>query len=503
MKFTLDSDDINLQQADCIIIGIYEKGELSTSAKKLDKLCKGFLSTLCKQNDFQGKLGHTLILYQIPHSPASRILLVGCGPNTPLSPGNYRKIIAAGINAIHKSTSDIKHASLFLTELEVEKYHLPWKMKQAVEVITNTSYRFDQFKSKKEAPFNLNNISLYLPLLSAENECKKAIKEAICTMNGVEFTKNLANLPSNICTPTYIADQAKKIAKMYKTLTTKVLEEKDMQKLGMGALLAVSKGSAQPAKLIAIQYKGSKKNKAPIALVGKGITFDTGGISLKPADSMIGMKYDMCGAATVLGTLVAAAELKLPINLIGVIPTAENMPGGHATKPEDIVTTMSGQTVEIMNTDAEGRLILCDALTYCEQFKPSTVIDIATLTGAVVIALGTHATGLLSNYEPLAKDLLEAGQESYDRAWQLPLWDDYQEQLKSPFADMSNVGGRSAGTITAACFLSKFAKKFHWAHLDVAGTAAMMMGTNDRFATGRPVPLLMQYLINQCHHDKN
>lgn len=503
MKFTLDSDDIHSQSSDCLIIGIYEKGELSNSAKKLDKLSKGYISTLCKKNDFQGKLGHTLLLYQVPHCPSPRVLLVGCGSNIPLSAGNYRKIIAASINAIHKSTSDIKHVSLFLTELEVEKYYLPWKMKQAVDVATSASYRFDQFKSKKESSYTLNDISLYLPLLSAKDECKKAIKEAICTMNGVEFTKNLANLPSNICTPTYIADKAKKLTKMYKTITTKVLEEKDMQKLGMGALLAVSKGSAEPAKLIVIQYKGlsktpSKKKKAPIALVGKGITFDTGGISLKPADSMIGMKYDMCGAATVLGTLVAAAELKLPLNLIGVIPTAENMPGGKATKPEDIVTTMSGQTVEIMNTDAEGRLILCDALTYCEQFKPSTVIDIATLTGAVVIALGTHATGLLSNYEPLAKDLLEAGQESYDRAWQLPLWDDYQEQLKSPFADMSNVGGRSAGTITAACFLSKFAKKFHWAHLDVAGTAAMMMGTNDRFATGRPVPLLMQYLINQC-----
>ena len=270
-----------------------------------------------------------------------------------------------------------------------------------------------------------------------------------------------------------------------------------MEKLGMGAFLAVAKGSDQEAKLICIEYHGAAKSRAPIALVGKGITFDTGGISLKPADGMVGMKYDMCGAATVFGTIKAAAELKLPLNIIGIIAAAENMPSGNAVKPEDIVTTMSGQTVEIMNTDAEGRLVLGDALTYCEQYNPAAVIDIATLTGAVVIALGTHASGLLSNNEKLAKELLTAGNESFDRAWQMPLWDEYQDQLKSPFADMSNVGGRMAGVITAGCFLSRFAKKFHWAHLDVAGTAAMMMGGNDRFATGRPVPMLVQYLIDR------
>jgi leucyl aminopeptidase len=500
MKFTLDSANINKQHADCIIIGIYEKGELTPSAKELDNLSKGYFSKLCKQNDFQGKMCQTLLLYQVPHIHTPRILLVGCGKNVPLSPGNYRKIIAASIIAINRGTGGITHAASFLTELEVEKYSLPWKIKQAAEVSGNSSYRFDQFKSKKEPAYALKEITLYVPLHSTLTECKKAMREAVCTLNGVEYTKNLANLPSNICTPAYIAEQAKKLGKAYKSITTKVLERKDMKKLGMGALLAVSQGSATDPKLICVEYKGAKKNKAPIALVGKGITFDTGGISLKPSDSMVGMKYDMCGAATVLGTIVAAAELKLPINIVGVIAAAENMPSGTACKPEDIVTTLSGQTVEIMNTDAEGRLVLSDALTYCERYKPAAVIDIATLTGAVVIALGIHATGLLSNYEPLAKELLAAGEQSHDRAWQLPLWDEYQEQLKSPFADMSNVGGRAGGTITAACFLSKFAKKFHWAHLDAAGTAAMMMGSNERYATGRPVPLLMQYLINQCHH---
>jgi leucyl aminopeptidase len=506
MKFTLDSANINEQHADCLIVGIYEKGELTPSANKLDRLSKGYLSTLCKQLDFQGKLGQSVMLNQIPRTPAPHILLIGCGPNVPLNPGNYRKIITASVNAILKGAVHIAHAASYLTELEVEKFSLPWKIKQAVHVSGHAAYRFDQFKSKKEPADALKEMAFYVPLALALTECKKAMKEAIAILNGVEFTKNLANLPSNICTPSYLADQAKKLSKAYKTIKTKVLEEKDMKKLGMGALLAVSQGSAQPAKLITLEYNGpkAKKKKAPIVLVGKGITFDTGGISLKSSDSMVGMKYDMCGAATVLGTIVAAAELKLPLHLVGVIASAENMPGGKAVKPEDIVTTLSGQTVEILNTDAEGRLVLCDALTYCERFKPAAVIDIATLTGAVVIALGMHATGLLSNYEPLAKDLLEAGLQSYDRAWQLPLWEDYQEQLKSPFADMSNTGGRAAGTITAACFLSRFAKKFHWAHLDVAGTAAMMMGGNDRYATGRPVPLLVQYLMNQCdHHAKN
>ena len=270
-----------------------------------------------------------------------------------------------------------------------------------------------------------------------------------------------------------------------------------MRKLGMGAMLAVAKGSAEKPKLICLHYHGAPKQQAPIVLVGKGITFDTGGISLKTADGMVGMKYDMCGAATVLGTLKAVAQLKLPINLIGVLATAENMPSGTASKPEDIVTSLSGQTIEILNTDAEGRLVLCDALTYCERFKPDVVIDIATLTGAVLIALGTHASALLTNHAPLAQDLLTAAEQSYDRVWQMPLWDDYQEQLKSPFADMANVGGRFVGVITAACFLSRFTKKFHWAHLDVAGTAAMMMGNQERMATGPPVPLLVQYLINR------
>ncbi len=289
--------------------------------------------------------------------------------------------------------------------------------------------------------------------------------------------------------------QARKLGKASKNVKVTVLELKDMEKLGMGSLLSVARGSRQPPKLITLEYQGADKGVKPVALVGKGITFDTGGISIKPASTMDEMKFDMCGAASVLGVIAACIELKLPINVVGVIASSENMPDGAASKPGDIVTSMSGQTIEILNTDAEGRLVLCDALTYTERFKPSAVIDIATLTGACVIALGKHPSGLLSNHEPLAKALLEAGTVSGDRVWQMPLWDDYQDQLKSNFADMANIGGRDGGTITAACFLSRFTKKFHWAHLDIAGTA--WKSGDQKGATGRPVPLLMQYLLDK------
>jgi len=301
-------------------------------------------------------------------------------------------------------------------------------------------------------------------------------------------------LPGNICTPTYLASEAKRLARGQAALSVKVLEEKQMKELGMGSLLSVSAGSDQPAKLIVMEYAGGGKKDAPIALVGKGITFDTGGISLKPGAGMDEMKFDMCGAASVLGTMQTLLELKLPINVVGIIAASENMPNGRATKPGDIVTSMSGQTIEILNTDAEGRLVLCDALTYTERFAPKAVIDIATLTGACVIALGSHASGLYSNRDDLAQALLKAGEEANDRAWHMPLWDDYQKQLDSNFADMANIGGREGGSITAACFLSRFAKNFPWAHLDIAGTAWKSGGSKG--ATGRPVSLLVQYLLN-------
>lgn len=500
MKFKLDAVKISKQHADCIIVGIYEEATLSNAAKELDKMSQKYLQNLLKEGEFQGKSGQTLMLYSVPNTPFSRVLLVGCGKEVSLSLRDYRKLIAASTKALMQSK--VTSVISTLTELNVLKNDLFGKIKHAALVMQESLYRFDQFKTKKEPACHLQEIRLAVPKLSKSLDT--ALNQALCISKGVEYTKNLANTPSNICTPSYLANEAKKLAKQYKKISVKILEESDMKKLGMNAFLAVAKGSHEDAKLICLEYKGGKTTKTPVALIGKGITFDTGGISLKPSDSMVGMKYDMCGAATVLGTLKSAAELKLPLHIVGILATAENMPSGHASKPEDIVVSLSGQTIEIMNTDAEGRLVLCDAITYAERYKPDTVIDIATLTGAVVIALGYHATGLLSNHEPLSQALHDAGIECHDRVWQLPLWEEYQDQLKSPFADMSNVGGRAAGTITAACFLSRFAKKFHWAHLDVAGTAAMMSG-NDRYSTGRPVPLLMQYLIHRAEkkHAKN
>jgi len=322
----------------------------------------------------------------------------------------------------------------------------------------------------------------------------------MATSAGIHLAKDLGNLPGNICTPTYLATQAQKLAKQHSKIKTSVLEESDMKKLGMGSLLSVSIGSRQPAKLITMEYMAGDKKQAPIVFVGKGVTFDSGGISLKPGGGMDEMKYDMCGAASVIGVMNAIAEMQLAINVVGIVPTVENMPDGLASRPGDIVTSMSGQTIEILNTDAEGRLILCDALTYAEKFNPDVVIDIATLTGACIVALGAHPAGLLSNHNPLANDLLSAGQTSGDRCWQLPLWDDYQDQLKSNFADMANIGGKGAGTITAACFLSRFTKKYHWAHLDVDGVA-WKSGAH-KGATGRPVGLLAQYVLDRLDNEK-
>jgi leucyl aminopeptidase len=357
-----------------------------------------------------------------------------------------------------------------------------------------SGYRADSLKSKPAKPARLAHVT-FATLDKPAAGLKSVIEQSAAVARGMALTKDLGNLPGNICTPTYLAAKALALGKAHKSIKATVLEEKDMQKLGMGSFLSVTRGSAQPAKLITLEYRGGDKKQKPIALVGKGITFDSGGISLKPGADMDEMKYDMCGAASVLGTMQAIAEMGLKLNVVGVIPSCENLPSGTATKPGDIVTSMSGQTIEILNTDAEGRLILCDALTYTAKFHPDTVIDIATLTGACVIALGNVASGLFSNEDKLAQELLAAGEQAHDRAWQLPLWDDYQPLLDSNFADMQNIGGRAGGTITAACFLSRFTKDYRWAHLDIAGTANK--SGKDKGATGRPVPLLTQYLINR------
>lgn len=477
-----------------LILGIYEDGSLTPSHKHIHATDKSLITQLFKNKTITGQPGECfpILSHASKHQPT--LLLVGCGKANAVKASDYRKIITAAINTLNQQ--QIKAADSSLTEVKVSEHDLAWRIKYHTEITLDALYRFDHYKSKKEKTY-LNSLNLIIDSKD-QAKAKSALAQGLSIAHGMTYTKDLANQPSNVCTPSYLAEQAKALVKQHPSIKLNILDEKAMAKLGMGALLGVTKGSAEPAKLICFDYRGGGKKAAPIALVGKGITFDTGGNSLKSPENMVGMKYDMCGAATVFGVFKAIAELKLPINVVGVIPAVENMPGGDAYKPEDILTSLSGTTIEVISTDAEGRLILCDALTYCERtYKPQVVIDIATLTGAVVIALGFHATGLMSNDQALADELLAAGQTSHDRAWQLPLWDDYQEQIKSPFADIANTGGRSAGSITAGCFLSRFTQNMRWAHLDVAGTAAMMMGTSERMATGRPVPMLVQYLLNQ------
>lgn len=482
------------QKSACVILGIFERRKLSSAAEKMDQACGGRLDKILKSGDMEGKAGRSLMLHHVEGSACERILLVGCGKEKDFNDSAYRKALKTASEALLKSGA--RDAVSFLTELSVGEHASGWKIRQAVEIIEHSRYRPDHLKSEKDSVPKLGKIAFIVSDAHEFRAAKQGLALGQAIARGSALARKLGNLPGNICTPSYLAAEASKLAKQSDKLKVRALGQKQMETLGMGALLSVAKGSRQPPRLIEMNYQGGKKTDKPIVLVGKGITFDSGGISIKPSAAMDEMKYDMCGAASVIGAMAAISELQLPLNVMGIVPSCENLPDGAASKPGDIVTSMSGQTIEILNTDAEGRLILCDALTYSEKFKPRLVIDIATLTGACVIALGKHACGLLSNDPALAQSLLDAGNESGDRAWQMPLWDEYDEQLKSNFADMANIGGREAGTITAACFLSRFSKKFKWAHLDIAGVA--WEGGNHKGATGRPVALLTQYLLNQC-----
>jgi leucyl aminopeptidase len=475
-----------------MVVGVYEGGKLSPSAQILDKAAKHALSDLIARGDMSGKSATTLLLHKLPGIEAERVLLVGLGKASELNNKASVDILRATFSALNSTPA--KEATLYIIDEGVGK-DAAWVIRQAVFAAAESVYRADSLKSKPAKAVTLKSVT-FATLGKPAAALKSALNQAAATAHGMELAKTLGNLPGNFCTPTYLASKAQALAKAHKSIKTTVLEEKDMKKLGMGSFLSVTQGSEQPAKLITLEYHGADKKHKPIVLVGKGITFDSGGISLKPGAEMDEMKYDMCGAASVLGTMQAIAEMGLKLNVVGVIPTCENLPSGKATKPGDIVTSMSGQTIEILNTDAEGRLILCDALTYSKKFNPDTVIDIATLTGACVIALGHVASGMFSNEDKLAKELLTAGEQAHDRIWQLPLWDDYQPLLDSNFADMQNIGGRAGGTITAACFLARFTKEYRWAHLDIAGTA--WKSGKEKGATGRPVPLLTQYLINRA-----
>ncbi len=491
MEFSIKQGSPEKLKSGCVVVGVFEGGKLSAAAQVLDKAAKHALSDLIARGDMSGKAASTLLLHKLPGVVAERVLLVGLGKASELNNKTSSDILRASFSVLNGTPA--KDAALYIVDEGMGK-EAAWIIKQAVFTAAERAFRADGMKSKPAKAATLKNIT-FATLDKPAAALKSVLDQTAATARGMELTKTLGNLPGNICTPTYLAAKALALGKAHKSIKTTVLEEKDMQKLGMGSFLSVTRGSEQPAKLITLEYRGAAKTQKPIVLVGKGVTFDSGGISLKPGAEMDEMKYDMCGAASVLGTMQAIAEMGLKLNVVGVIPTCENLPSGKATKPGDIVTSMSGQTIEILNTDAEGRLILCDALTYSAKFNPDTVIDIATLTGACVIALGHVASGLFSNEDTLAMELLAAGEQSYDRAWQLPLWEDYQPLLDSNFADMQNIGGRAGGTITAACFLARFTKDYRWAHLDIAGTA--WKSGKEKGATGRPVPMLTQYLINR------
>ncbi|MEE9451696.1 MAG: leucyl aminopeptidase [Gammaproteobacteria bacterium] len=482
-------------QDNLIVIGLYKDLSLTPTAEHIDNVSQGYIRKILEHGDIKGKVGETLLLQQVFNVRADRILLIGCGHADKLDGEVYQRIIQCAASAVKRVGT--KQATSYLLELPVNGHHYPWRIQQSIITTLDNYYTFDQLKSKKKPAPQLEQLNLALNSHEAGDGCERALAHGQAIASGIKFAKDLANLPGNVCTPTYLAKQAKALHQAFSSIKVRVLEESDMQKMNMGALLSVSSGSKEPAKLVALEYfndKAGSKAK-PYVLVGKGITFDSGGISLKPGRTMDEMKFDMCGAASVLGVLRAIAELQLPINLIGIIACSENLPGGSATKPGDIVTTMSGTTVEILNTDAEGRLVLCDALTYAKKYNPKTVIDIATLTGAIVVALGDQKAGLMGNDQLLADAVLKAGETSLDPFWQLPINEAYKRTLKSNFADLPNISdGRGAGSITAACFLSHFIEDYPWVHLDIAGVA--WKGGRKKGATGRPVPALIQYLIN-------
>ena len=442
------------------------------------------LQQLLEINQFDAKVGETLILNRVDGYKTKRVLAVGIG-ESPVTDKSYLK----SLKAIYSALASAKAKNVVFPGIDIENRDESWVQLTTARVLQNAIYQIDKVNSDDSTEKNtLEAVSIY-----SENSDSSNVLKGVAIANGMALTRSLGDLPSNICTPSHLAETAKSLAQSYH-LKYEILEESDMQSMGMNSLLSVSKGSNEPGKLISISYNSAGDEK-PIVLVGKGVTFDSGGISLKPGAKMDEMKFDMCGAASVLGVMRAVAEMKLPVNLTVVVPTVENMPAHNASKPGDVVKSMSGQTIEILNTDAEGRLILCDALTYCEKFDPKVVIDIATLTGAVIIALGKHHSGLMANDQSLADDLKEAGSDAMDTVWQLPLDDEYDELLKSNFADMANIGGREAGTVTAACFLARFTKDYRWAHIDIAGTA--WIGGSKKGATGRPVPLLTEYIMKQ------
>ncbi|MFG6668473.1 leucyl aminopeptidase [Halomonas sp. HNIBRBA4712] len=494
MEFSVQTANPARLETACLVLPVYKDSELLPAVAKLDDASERLIGQLLERGDFDAALGNVQLIPYAPGLGADRLLLVGLGEREKCQEAAALKAMDAAMEALVKLP--IREASTAFTDIPLER-DTAWKARKTLEAAERALYRFDQFKSTPAPAATLTRLNL---MLSDANEARSAehgARVGIAIGQGINFTRTLGNLPGNVCTPRYLAEQADTLGRESQgALEVEILDEEALEALGAGSLLSVGRGSVEPSRLIVMKYQGADDpSEAPHVLIGKGITFDTGGISLKPGEGMDEMKFDMGGAASVFGTVKAVLSIKPKINAVFIVAAAENMPDGAATKPGDIIKTLKGLTVEVLNTDAEGRLVLCDALTYAERFTPASVIDIATLTGAAIVALGHHATGMLSNDDDLALDVLEAGEGAWDRAWQLPLWDEYQPQLDSNFADLANIGGRPAGTITAACFLSRFAEHFPWAHLDIAGTA--WHSGKQKGATGRPVGLLTQYLLDR------
>ena len=476
---------------DCLILPVFDTDASSSLAQTLDSATDSRLLAPIARGDFKAKPGKTLLRSDLSGLSLTHVLLVGAGKPEAFSMDTLQKLLSSAFAAV--SDLSAKRVGLAIEGLTNTALDTESVARAAAEHALRATYRFTACKTGEHAKVALDSVVLIVDS-SDKAAAEQGLSVGCAYGEGINFARELANLPGNICTPAYLAEQAQKLA-TDSALTTTVLGEDKLRELGAGALLAVGQGSEQESRLIVMEYRGSAEDEAPHVLVGKGITFDTGGISLKPGADMDEMRYDMGGAASVLGTFKALLALKPRINVVGIIATAENMPDGRALKPGDIIKTLNGMTVEVLNTDAEGRLVLCDALAYAERFSPASVVDIATLTGACIIALGDHASGLYANDEAVAQSLRNAADATWDRVWQMPLWDDYQSQLDSNFADIANIGGRKGGSITAACFLSRFAK-YPWAHLDVAGTA----WHGKQGATGRPVGLLTRYLLQQVAH---
>ena len=496
MEFKAITDPRARAATACAVIGMHEDGALGPAGQLVDQRIGGAAARLFASKDFAAKLGDTLLISRTGHEGPARVLLVGLGARKKFDRRQYRKAAQAAAQALLKTgaTDAVVYLAVDAgTDLALDAYR---RARGIAETFRAQGYRIPDLKTgpKPKAP-RLREVRIATGGAGDARHAQRGLDDGVAVADGVAFARDLANLPPNVCTPTHLGVRAQSMRELRGVKVT-VLGERQIKALKMGAFLAVAQGSTEPPRLIVCEYRGAPRAQAPLCLVGKGITFDSGGISLKDPPAMDEMKFDMCGAATVLGAFRTAAHLRLPINLVAIVPTCENMPAGNAVKPADVVTTMSGQTVEVLNTDAEGRLILCDALTYSRRFKPAAVIDVATLTGACVIALGNHYSGLMSNDDALAAEIAAAGQRADDRAWHLPIGEEYVDQLKSNFADVANVGGREGGACTAAAYLSKFTSDLKWAHLDIAGTA--WLSGAQKGSTGRPVPLLVDFLLERA-----